>query len=602
MRHIAAHRGSLFWIATALMGVVTIPGGLIVLIAAPSYAGAAAAPSWGPPTEISTTGEFSAISCNDALDCTAVSRNASVVTETSGTWGTPTVISGMGGGSLNGVSCAAVTDCTAVGNVGNGLPFYVDETSGVWGTPVEVTDIPGGSGAFNSVSCAHASDCTAVGSDGNDLPFYDTETAGTWGTPVEVSNAPFDSAFYSVSCTDATDCTAVGGADDLPFYDTETGGSWGGAAAISDTPGGSGYFYGVSCPDASDCTAVGYASNYGGAPIYASEVGGTWGTPVVLPTVGGGYTLWGVSCSDAIDCTAVGNAHYNEPIYVSETVGTWGSVSELTGVPSGAGRLDGVSCTQAAECTAVGLDENDGTGIYATSGDSGTITLGRSTGLIGHYADRVSGSGWTVNHDTSVTMNECATTYYAPSSCDGANQVNVTLRTGTKAGTFKKASIDIVTGTIDPDGDACGVTGSSPCYLVVVGNSGDFTSDVLGFTLPSASVTEATGVAKNYVDDVTAIDFPVGDTVTARECDTSVNPATNLATNCDTAKMISGTVGPSGSVLFSPAGVKIRVGAGYVETGSGSVVQGGRADIVVDDSTTSGVWVVIPIILASRGA
>jgi hypothetical protein len=63
--------------------------------------------------------------------------------------------------------------------------------------------------------------------------------------------------------------------------------------------------------------------------------------------------------------------------------------------------------------------------------------------------------------------------------------------------------------------------------------------------------------------------------------------------------MISGTVGASGTVTFSPAGVKVKVGSGYVETGTGTVVKGGTADIVVNDSTTSGVSVVIPIALAS---
>jgi hypothetical protein len=43
----------------------------------------------------------------------------------------------------------------------------------------------------------------------------------------------------------------------------------------------------------------------------------------------------------------------------------------------------------------------------------------------------------------------------------------------------------------------------------------------------------------------------------------------------------------------------VKVGKGYKESGTGSVTKGGTADIVVNDSTTSGIAVVIPITLAS---
>jgi uncharacterized repeat protein (TIGR02543 family) len=108
-----------------------------------------------------------------------------------------------------------------------------------------------------------------------------------------------------------------------------------------------------------DCTAVGYDSNNGGSPIYATETNGVWATPVALSANGTDITLWGVSCADAADCTAVGNVDYDEPIYVTETSGTWGTPVEITGAPSGGGRLSGVSCAYATDCTAVGLDFNN---------------------------------------------------------------------------------------------------------------------------------------------------------------------------------------------------------------------------------------------------
>jgi hypothetical protein len=72
----------------------------------------------------------------------------------------------------------------------------------------------------------------------------------------------------------------------------------------------------------------------------------------------------------------------------------------------------------------------------------------------------------------------------------------------------------------------------------------------------------------------------------------------NLATNCDSATQISGTVQPSGSVLFSPTGVKVLIGGAYTDTAGGTCPAGGSCDIVVDDST-SGAYVAVPIGLAS---
>ena len=77
----------------------------------------------------------------------------------------------------------------------------------------------------------------------------------------------------------------------------------------------------------------------------------------------------------------------------------------------------------------------------------------------------------------------------------------MTLGTGRAAGIFKNAVIDLAVGTIDTNGDTCGVAGSTPCYVVVVGNTGDSTaSGALGFTLPSFTVKKTTDVLGNYVD------------------------------------------------------------------------------------------------------
>ena len=72
----------------------------------------------------------------------------------------------------------------------------------------------------------------------------------------------------------------------------------------------------------------------------------------------------------------------------------------------------------------------------------------------------------------------------------------------------------------------------------------------------------------------------------------------NLATNRDSATPISGTVQPSGSVLFSPTGVKVLIEGAYSDTAGGTCPAGGSCDIVVDD-LISGAYVAVPIGLDS---
>ena len=85
--------------------------------------------------------------------------------------------------------------------------------------------------------------------------------------------------------------------------------------------------------------------------------------------------------------------------------------------------------------------------------------------------------------------------------------------------------------------------------------------------------------------------------MTAQECDGSVTSGT-LASHCDPATQISGTVAANGNVTFSATGVKILVGSAYSESGTGSVAAGGTCDIVVNDAA-NGSYVTIPVGLAS---
>ena len=233
----------------------------------------------------------------------------------------------------------------------------------------------------------------------------------------------------------------------------------------------------------------------------------------------------------------------------------------------------------------------------------GTVTLGKATALRGHYLDKVSGSGWGVHGDTSVTIHECATSHFAPASCDNTNAVSVPLGTGPKAGKFSNALLTVVTGAMDTDNDTCGLATSSPCYLVVVGNTGDQTSSVaLGFTAPSLTVKKTTGVLGNYVDGLKATAFPVGDSVIAEECDASVTVPNTVAANCDASTQILGTVATSGKVAFAPTGVTLRVGEAYSDPAAGTCAPGGTCQIVVVDTTNPSIALSASVGVASPTA
>jgi Putative Ig domain len=308
----------------------------------------------------------------------------------------------------------------------------------------------------------------------------------------------------------------------------------------------------------------------------------------------GTSTTFTENSSGSFQATATGDT----PISFSETGSlpsgvTLSSGGLLSGTPA-----NGTAGTYPITITATDTNSNTTNQSFTLTVNSGSIvpggaiTLSKSIGLIGNYPDKVSGTGWQANGDTSVTIYECATTTYSASSCDAANQVSAPLGTGTKVGRFTNVVISLAVGTIDSNSDTCGVVGSGSCYVVVVGNTGDQTaSGVLGFTLSTATINKSIGVVGNYQENVHGHYFPIGDTVTAVECDSAVDPATNLSSNCDPATAISGTVASSGSVVFSPTGVKLKVlvGDAYSDSAAGACATGGTCQIVVYDTDNAAI-------------
>ena len=147
------------------------------------------------------------------------------------------------------MSCASAGNCGAGGyyvdNIGQKQAFVVNETSGTWGTAQEVPGSAalntGGFAQMNSVSCATSGNCSAGGYyqttvSGDQQAFVVTETNGTWGTAQEVPGAAalnrgMAGVTDSVSCRAAGWCSAVGNYTDgshapHAFVVTETHGTW----------------------------------------------------------------------------------------------------------------------------------------------------------------------------------------------------------------------------------------------------------------------------------------------------------------------------------------------------------------------------------------
>ncbi len=251
------------------------------------------------------------------------------VTESLGTWGAPVTVALPPGdvtGGLNDVSCPSVGDCVAVGyavsTLGATQPLIVSEVSGTWGTPIIAAPPPGApTGAqelaeHSGVACSSVGNCTAVGSyrgaDSNGHPMVEVESSGSWGATLSLPAATGSSQLPRVSCTSPGNCTVVAETNSW----TETAGTWGTPTLIAPSPGTpySVFFAAdVACPSATTCIAVGHvSSDRNWQPAVVTATSGTWGslsllsTPILSPDTGVSG-LGAISCQATV-CVAVGSA------------------------------------------------------------------------------------------------------------------------------------------------------------------------------------------------------------------------------------------------------------------------------------------------------
>ena len=370
--------------------------------------------------------KLSGVSCASAGNCTAIGSYVDSsghtqglgLTETSGTWarGVELIhpafvnVSADPRISLNGISCAAAGDCSAVGTYldNNGHPegMLLTQINGTWGTSpardAEAT-LPGDAAAepavsLTSVSCGAIGECVAVGtytdSSGHQQGLEIPESSTTWGTglaallPAGAAANPAVS-LTSVSCASAGECAAVGSYNDasnhtLGLLISESAGSWmTGLAPTLPADAASSpavALTSISCPSAGDCDAVGSYNDTAGdlQGLMVTESSGSWASGVA-PTIpaDAGATLFvqvlSVSCAGAGDCVAVGNylddSFVAHPVLLSQSGGAWSPGVEAA-LPFGGtfpfADRETAACATGGDCAAaIGYTDTAGNSVAA---------------------------------------------------------------------------------------------------------------------------------------------------------------------------------------------------------------------------------------------
>jgi hypothetical protein len=179
--------------------------------------------SWSVVPSPSPMGhQLMGVSCVSATACMAVGAlsGGTLVESWNGTsWSVvPSPNQGTMGNTLEGVSCVSVTACTAVGRYGTrGVNRGANLIESWNGTSWSVAPSPSGGGissTLEGVSCASATACTAVGSHYSPFTKSNRIQIESWnGTSWSVVHGPnrgSDPYLDSVSCASATACTAAG--------------------------------------------------------------------------------------------------------------------------------------------------------------------------------------------------------------------------------------------------------------------------------------------------------------------------------------------------------------------------------------------------------
>jgi cytochrome c551/c552 len=396
--------------------------------------GAAAAPiaavggTWGSAIEIPGTAALNkggnawplSVSCASAGNCGAGGfytdgsghRQAFVVAEVNGTWGTAKEVPGTavlnkgGSAEVSSLSCRSAGNCSAGGGYvdgsAHGQAFVVAEVNGIWGTAKEVPGTAalnkGGNAGVDALSCASAGNCSVGGTytdgSGHLQAFAVSQSNGTWGTAKELpGTAALNKGGHAytadMSCPSPGNCGAGGSYTDSShhlqvFVASEVNGTWGTAKEVPGTGAlnkGTAEFNGnqlISCPSAGNCGAGGFYTDGSGIEhaFVVAEVNGTWGTAKEVPGTAAlatsiGAQVLSLSCPLAGRCAAFGfydTSSSGQQVFVDDQVnGTWGTAKEVPGTATlntgGVANAGALSCPSAGNCSAGG-DYADGSGHF----------------------------------------------------------------------------------------------------------------------------------------------------------------------------------------------------------------------------------------------
>ena len=154
-----------------------------------------------------------------------------------------------------------------------------------------------------------------------------------------------------------------------------------------------------------------------------------------------------------------------------------------------------------------------------------TFTAKKTTGVLGNYADVVKAAGFPIG-DTVVAQ-ECDGSVSVPATtstnCDATTQISGTAGATGKV-VFSPTGVTLRVGGAysDSASGTCQVGGSCDIGVTDSDNAAIGLSDSVGFATPTLSLKKTANVLGNYADVVKAAGFPIGDTVVAQECDSSV--------------------------------------------------------------------------------
>jgi hypothetical protein len=173
--------------------------------------------------------------------------------------------------SLSGVSCRSATFCTAVGYWSSATQVLHTLAEGWNGNRWVVESTPTASGdtndTLNSVSCAANSECSAVGGAAG-TPVVEGWNGSSWILETTPKLSSY-SILAGVSCPKARSCVAVGSTGGSALAEGWDGSSWTVQATPRLSAGGS--LAAVSCTEPLRCTAPGQTANSAGTRVMLAE-------------------------------------------------------------------------------------------------------------------------------------------------------------------------------------------------------------------------------------------------------------------------------------------------------------------------------------------